>query len=260
MRRLVLPIVAVLLVANLAWSQTPSRSPSASPPPVANPSPTPTSPKYRPILLGTGPTSLINQIDRQGLLAKGQENGTLMFCCIVNKVGKMVAGQTYRRTAGSKLLEEEVQKRLNSSSFVPAIYNYKLVDAIYYGTVVFMVANGKPRLRIFSNQDVEEIIKENDFIWPQPVFGGESKFSGFHYPEETAVVETDGTVELALTIDVDGNIKEMKVESEKPPFMGFGDAALGDFKDAKFIPAFRSGDPIESKIMLPVNYAPRPWL
>jgi protein TonB len=72
-------------------------------------------------------------------------------------------------------------------------------------------------------------------------------------------VETNGIVELALTIDASGNLKQIEVKSEEPPFLGFGDAALDDFRGAKFIPAFRNGQPVESKVTLPVHYIPKPW-
>ena len=75
----------------------------------------------------------------------------------------------------------------------------------------FAVVNGKPRLRIFSNQQLEEVEKENDFIDPQPYVGPDSKFTGIHYPDTAgSTVAVTGVVELAL--DVDASRK-----SEKDP-------------------------------------------
>ena len=48
----------------------------------------------------------------------------------------------------------------------------------------------------------------------------------------------------------------MQVLSEEPPLLGFGDAALTDFDGAKFIPAFRNGQPVESNVKIPVYYKP----
>ncbi|HEV2716200.1 MAG TPA: energy transducer TonB, partial [Terriglobales bacterium] len=127
---------------------------------------------------------------------------------------------------------------------------------IFYGTVKFAVVNGKPRLRIFANQQLEEVDKETDFIDPQPYVGQDSKFAGLHYPETGSTVQVTGVVELELDVDEKGNLKNMQVVSEEPPLLGFGDAAISDFTGAKFIPAFRNGQPVESNVKIPVYYKP----
>ncbi len=170
---LTLVLLAVVAVAP-AWSQVeiPSSQTSALP-------------KLRPILLGNGPDSLVNRIDIADLARKGQKDAAVMFSCTVKKDGSVYSVQTYRGTADSKALEQEVLKKLSAAAnpkFIPAVYNRLPVDAVYYGTVTFMIVEGKPRLRIFSNQERSELAKESDFIGPQPFWGGESKFDGFHYP------------------------------------------------------------------------------
>jgi hypothetical protein len=135
------------------------------------------------------------------------------------------------------------------------------VDAIYYGTVTFAIVNDKPRLRIFSNQERTELVKESDFIGPQPFWGGDSKFNGFHYPtSETAPVEVDGSAELALKVDATGNLQDLRLLSEQPPFLGFGDAAFEDMSRAKLIPAFRDGKPVACEVKIPIYYKAQGFL
>jgi TonB family protein len=248
MRVLAVSLIALLSLVDPAWSQI-SVTPSGR---VA------VLPMYRPILLGQGPKSLIDRIDTQDLIKKGQKDALIMFNCSVRKDGSVEWSATYRGTPDSDFLKQELQKRLSPASdprFIPAVYNHQLVDAIYYGTVTFAVLDGKPRLRIFSNQEAEELAKEHDFIGPQPFFGNESKFTGFHYPPpEAARVQVDGNVELKMKIDFNGNLQELNVVSENPPFLGFANAALADFKNARFIPAFRDGKPVACDVTLPVFY------
>src|SRR5438445_3489734 len=117
------------------------------------------------------------------------------------------------------------------------------------------VKDRKPRFRNFSNQEVYELAKEHDFIGPHPFYENASKFTIFHYPPpEAARVQVDGNVELKIKIDVNGNLQELNVVSENPPFFGFADAALADFRGAKFIPAFRDGKPVACDVTLPVFY------
>ena len=240
-------MIGLLLTADLASSQTEKS---------ASPTATPALPEFRPALLGTGPDSLINRIDTADLIKKGQKDAAIMFSCLVAPTGDIVRSGAYRGTPGSKLLSEEVLKRLVKAKFIPAVHNHQPVIAVFYGTVTFAVVNGKPRLRIFSNQQLDELKKENDFIDPQPYVGPGSKFTGIHYPDTGTTVRLTGVVELALEVDAVGNLKNMRIVTEQPPYLGFGQAALSDFNGAKFIPAFRNGKPVDSKVKVPIYYKP----
>jgi TonB family protein len=240
-------IIGLLLTAELAPSQTGN---------TATPTATPALPEFRPALLGTAPDSLINRIDTADLVKKGQKDAAVMFSCLVAPTGGVVRSAGYRGTRGSELLEQEVLRRLVNVKFVPAIHNHQPVIAVFYGTATFAVVNGKPRLRIFANQQLEEVKKESDFIDPQPYVGPGSKFTGIHYPDTGTTVSLTGVVELALDVDAAGNLKNIQIVTEEPPYLGFGQAALSDFNGAKFIPAFRNGKPVDSKVKAPIYYKP----
>ncbi len=212
-------------------------------------------PLYRPALVGSGPDALINRINTQELIKNGQKDAAVMFTCTVKKTGNVFWSVSYRGTPDSKLLENELMKELIGATFIPAIYNRNAVDAIFYGTVTFAVIEGKPRLRIFANQETEELKKESDFVGPQLFFGNESKFSGWHYPaKREAPVEVNGAVELAVEVTDKGFVGKVDIVDEEPPFIGFGDGAAFDISKARFIPAFRGGKPVACKVTLPVYY------
>ena len=265
---------AALLVATAVFaaevqvqtkpSPTPSSakaaaSPSGTPRPGGSPSATPAAaqlPQYRPALLGTGPASVINRIDTAGLIRDGQKDGQLFFCCSVRKDGTIADTWTYRQSPESKLLERELVRCLDTAVFVPAVYDHEAVYVLFYGTVTFKVVDGKPRLRIFANQEAEELKKESDFIGPQPFVGRGSKFEGLHYPNDAVTSVLSGIVDLAIKIDATGAMKELKIVAEDPPLVGFRRAAAEDFRVASFIPAFRDGKPVECSVTLPVYYEP----
>ena len=260
MRSLVtLSAVFLLGAANCfaAEVQTAPATPTPTPSPgAASPTPAPGLPKYRPAVLGTGPLSVINRIDTAELMRQGQKDGSLMFCCSVARTGEVMNSWIYRATPGATALERQVFDCLDTAVFVPAIYNHEIVHVIFYGTVSFKVVEGKPRLRIFANQEAAEVSKESDFVGPQPFIGRDSKFEGLHYPNDVLTKALSGLVELSLKIDADGNLNDLKLVSEYPPLAGFGRAATEDFRVAKFIPAFRDGKPVECNITLPVYYEP----
>ena len=259
MRALVSSSAAFLLICSnvrAAEVQIASPRPAQTALPQASATPVAALPQYRPALLGTGPLSVINRIDTQELMRQGQKDATLMFCCSVKKTGEIVNTWIYRQSPESRALEQEAFRCLDTAVFVPAIYNHQTVHVLFYGTVSFKIVNGKPRLRIFANQEAEELKKESDFVGPQPFAGRDSKFEGLHYPNDVLTGSISGLVELAMKIDGDGNLKEMRLVSEYPPLAGFGRAAAEDFRVARFIPAFRDGKPVECSITLPVYYEP----
>src|SRR4029453_1614740 len=145
MRLRIFCFVGLLLSAGFVSAQTPK-------PGSPSPSPRPTLPEVRPALVGTAPNSLINTIDTADLIKKGQKDAAVMFSCLVAPTGDIVRSGAYRGTRGSELLEQELLKSLVDAKFIPPIRNHQPVIVVFYGTVTFAVVNGKPRLRIFSNQ------------------------------------------------------------------------------------------------------------
>src|SRR3954471_7282373 len=131
MRRFVISTLLFLSLAGLGWSQVDVPS-----------SKTQSLPMYRPILLGSGPDSLINRIDTPGLVQQGQKDAAVMFSCSVKRDGTVSSVSTYRGTADSRLLEQEILKKLSlaeNPKMIPAINNHMAVDAIYYGTVILTI-------------------------------------------------------------------------------------------------------------------------
>ena len=215
-------------------------------------------PQFRPAVLGSGPDSLINRIDSEALVKAGQKDGAVMFSSVVRKTGEAVQSRTFRGMPGSGPLEEELRKKLADAKFAPAIYNQQPVDVILSGTVVFSIAEGKPRVRIFLNQDPNELKTAADFIAPQPVFGADSAFTGLDYPAELPV-PVSAVVDLVINVDATGKLRDLRVLVEEPPLLGFGEIAKQDFVGARCIPAFRDGDPTETTTVYPAAYEPADW-
>lgn len=211
-------------------------------------------PQFRPAVLGTGSDSLVNRIDTAELLKKGQKDGAVMFCAVVAPNGDASTAWTYRAMPGTEALEQELITRLANAKFTPPIYQYQPVTVLLFGTAVFSVA--KPHIRILLNQDPVEIKAASDFISPQPVIGGDSKFDGLTPPESGSPIPLTAVVDLRLKVNRQGELQGVQVLAEEPPLLGFGDAAEADFREAKFIPAFRFGDTDDADVVQPICYKP----
>src|SRR6266513_1732651 len=106
MRAFAFSVIALLSILDLAWSQvsiTPSGQVAALP-------------MYRPILLSKGSNSLIDRIDTQDLIRKGQKDAQITFICSVKKTGEVEWSGVYTGTPDSDLLRQELQKRLSPAS------------------------------------------------------------------------------------------------------------------------------------------------
>ena len=145
MRQVALPLVALLWIAEFSNLHA-------------------AEPRFRPALIGNGPKALINMIDTKKLMEKGQRDGLLNFQCLVSTSGQPVNPVTFRATPGSGALEMGVMSALWSCRFIPAIYDGKLTEVVFLGTVLFVVTDVKPHLRIYANQNRDDIAKGNDFI------------------------------------------------------------------------------------------------
>ncbi len=217
--------------------------------------PTPSVPEFRPALVGGAPGALINQMDEQVLFKSGLKNAAVMFACTVTKTGNVAGVSKFRSTPDSGALEDELRKKLAIVRFVPAIYKGAPVDAVFFGTVSFMIVKDKPRLRIFSNQETKDLSAEDDFVAPQLVIGADSSFTGWHYPSyKTAPVEVDGAVSATVDVDEKGILSHINILAEEPPFVGFAVQVSEDLQGARFIPGFRSGKPVASKSTLTVFF------
>jgi hypothetical protein len=202
-------------------------------------------PQFRPALIGNGPNALVNRIDTKKLMEKGERDALLMFTCRVSRSGQAGGRNIPRQTTGSKLLEEQVGLALAKCRFIPAIYNRERTDVIFSGTVLFMVIDGKPHLRIYANQNRDDVNKGNDFIAPQ-VVENTVDYAGIKWdlPPRPGY-HPSGRVDLSVTVDANGNQKGMKVILDEHPGEGYGETARKAYAKTKWIPGFRNGRAVE---------------
>lgn len=217
-------------------------------------------PDMRPALIGNGPGSLINKIDAQRLMRRGQGSAALLFYCTVLPNGAPGFYRVYSTTENAGLLKFEVREQIARSTFIPAVYNHKQVAANFIGSVFFEVIQGREHLRIFANQDPKEMARESDFISPQPFALPDHHYDYVSYPSAPWASEAvPGIVQLSLTVDASGNLKDARVIKEKPAGKKFGEYALKNIRQSTFLPAFRNGRPVESTTPTTIYYVPGTW-
>ena len=202
-------------------------------------------PESRPALLGTGPESFVNLIDAEALMAKGQRDAWVMFQCTITNDGRVGPVISYSVSPDSELLKAEVSRQLKKARFIPAIYKGRPTHAGMAGTVLFVVAEGKPRVRVYQNQDMDELKRGADFIAPQAVHDPSARQMPA-YPGHAGLLGIGGSVVLQHSVDASGKTTDLRVISENPPGHRFGANAWHRVKRLTWLPAYRSGKPTAS--------------
>lgn len=202
-------------------------------------------PDYRPALLGNHPRSLINLINAEGLMKRGQGNGMVMFNCGVNAGGYPFYGVAYRGTPNSELLRQELVHQIYQAQFEAAVFHHQHVGVYLAGTIVFAIQGGKPHVRIFLNQEEDDLKRGRDFIAPQFAFVvGNPKYKGIYYPGAPG---QEGVAMLHLSVNEEGQVTGVSIGYEFPTGMKFGAAAASPIRDGLFIPGFRDGKRVACK-------------
>ncbi len=217
-------------------------------------------PDMRPALAGSARNSLVNLIDTQALVKRGMQHGAVLFQCLVLPSGSTEYRVVYGGTPGSEVLREEVKNKFYAARFTPAVYHHHYTYAWFYGTVTFSVVNGKPHLCVYANQEKSELAQGSNFISPQSIYVPGHHYEPRKYPEASwETEEIPGTVDLEMTTDSTGKLKEIRVLKENPPGKHYGESALKDNKEATFLPAFRNGRPVESTWHIIYIFMPNGW-
>jgi hypothetical protein len=210
-----------------------------------------TLPDRRPAQIGSGPGSLVNLIDVEALFQKGQRDASVMFDCSVAGDGIVFGSDFFTSSPNSGLLKNEVRRRLRQTRFIPAVYNHKRTHAWFAGTAVLVVANGRPHLRLYANQDFDEIKRGTDFVAPQLIYVPNHDVSNFpNYPSAAKHAEVGGVLKLRHSVDVNGKTTDVQVISENPPGYGFGDYLKKALPLVDFLPGYRNGKPAATSYTL----------
>ena len=204
-------------------------------------------PQRRPAMIGSGPGSLVNLIDTEELFRKGQRDAWVMFECAVAGDGIAFGSDFFTASPDSRLLKNEVRRRLRRQArFTPAVYNHKRTSAWFAGTVVFVVANGRPRLRIYANQDLDEIGRGADFVAPQLIYVPNRPIPEYpKYPTAAKRDDAAGVVKVRHSVDANGKTTNVEVISE-PQGYEVGDYLKKVLPLVDFLPGYRNGNPTAS--------------
>lgn len=215
-------------------------------------------PEMRPALIGSGPHSLVNLINTEELVRKGQRDAWVKINCFIlgdGLVDRYDLPTAMQKSEGADALKKEVAKGLIATRFIPAIYNHQRTGARFRGTVIFAVVNGKPHLRIFANQQTDELKRGSDFIAPQLVWRAGSS-SETYSPGHAAYLGLHGRARVRHSVDARGKTTDVQVLSESHPGENLGQAAREGILGSTYLPAYRNGKPTVSTLTYDVEILP----
>lgn len=203
-------------------------------------------PEMRPALLGDGPASLVNLIDMQRLMHRGQKDAAIRFSCTVGTSGDAYAPVTYGRSPDSLALTNEFITKCRRAKFRPAVIHSKPVTSTIQGTIIYGIVGEKPHLRIFLNQEPEHLKNADDFIAPQLISSWEYGFRGFKQPAGAG--QHSANLRMKLDFDNTGKLLHSQVTFDSTPGMGFEAEILKEIGKAHFLPGYLHGTPVACSI------------
>jgi hypothetical protein len=219
-----------------------------------------TLPDRQPALIGSGPGSLVNLINTEALFQKGQRDAWVMFDCHVLGDGIVLGTDFFTQSPDSDLLKNEIRRRFRETRFMPAVYDHKRTSSWFSGTAVFVVANGRPHLRLYANQDLDEIKRGTDFVAPQLIYLQNHHIENLpDYPGVAKHDEAAAVVKLRHSVDANGKTTDVRVISEQvhanlgsQPSSAY---RLGEYltkvvPKLVFLPGYRNGRATASSYML----------
>src|SRR5215211_6187911 len=131
-----------------------------------------------------------------------------MFSCGVSALATAI-----RCSPNSRLLQKKILDQVTNIQFEPAVYRHSRIAVWLEGTVSFFVAGGKPHLRIFLNQEEQDLKSGNDFVAPQFAFvPGNSEFKGIYCP--TGAPGHEGVAAITMDVDAGGKVLSTKIAYE----------------------------------------------
>jgi TonB family protein len=208
--------------------------------------------EFKPAAIDGGPDVAVKFINVQKLMERGQKDSVVMFDRVVltDNIFALTTEITYA-SPGSQQLQDELVRAINSMRFTPALVDGKPTQVGFYGTATFSVKDGKPQLRIYANQEPDEIAAGHDFIAPQPIMvKSKSNDAVKNLLVEARAKRKQGRVILSVSVDAAGKPTEVKLVSESPTGFNFGAAAAMIARDEKFIPGFRNGKPVACTVKM----------
>ena len=90
-----------------------------------------------------------------------------------------------------------------------------------------------------------------------PVFPEDQIRRNTIYPRIARESNIEGTAYLALFIDREGNIRDIRILREDPPNRGFGEAAVNAFRGIRVTPAESNGVPVGVQWRYPIRFVLR---
>jgi hypothetical protein len=209
--------------------------------------------QLRPAMVDGGPDAVLKLVNVQKLMERGQKDAVVMFDRVVlagNITFALTTEITYA-SPGSQLLQNDLVRAINAVHFSPALVDGKPTQVAFFGTATFSIKDGKPQLRIYANQEPNEIAAGHDFIAPQPIMTKpESRDALANLLSDARAKHKRGGVILSVSVDAAGKPTDIKVVSENPTGFNFGAAAAMMTREERFIPGFRNGTPVACTVKI----------
>lgn len=209
-----------------------------------------------PATIGQGPDSVAMQLHYPAKERAAQGQGAVKFYCEVSAQGKASHISTLCEK-GQARFGTAVDVALRHGRFNPAAVEGKPTAVMLGGTVLFLMANGKPTIAVsLATAESEKVAAMSNYVQPQmietdalfrrKIYGLRDKYTLRHGAHAGAVV--------IVHVDAQGKPLSKKIKTESPVDGGRGRLLMDVAGEEKFIPAQNNGQPVAGDFELAADF------
>jgi hypothetical protein len=210
-----------------------------------------------PATIRQGADSVAMQLHYPPKEKETKAQGAVKFYCEVSEKGKASHISTIYGK-GETHFGKAVDFALRKGYFIPATVDGKPTSVMLGGTVVFMLAGGRPTIAVtLATAENDKIATMSNYVQPQmidsdalfrrKVFAIRSKYNLQYGGEHSGAV-------VVVHVDSQGKTVSKKIKTDVPPNGGHGRVLLDVVDQEKFIPAHSNGQPVEGDYELAADF------
>ncbi len=209
-----------------------------------------------PATIGQGSDSVAMQLHYPAKERAAQRQGAVKFYCEVSPQGKASHISTLCGK-GQARFGTAVDVALRHGRFNPAAVEGKPTAVMLGGTVLFLMANGKPTIAIsLATAESEKVAAMSNYVQPQmietdalfrrKIYGLRDKYTWRHGAHAGAIV--------IVHVDAQGKPVSKKIATESPVNGGRGRLLMDVADQERFIPAQNNGQAVAGDFEMAADF------
>jgi TonB family protein len=207
----------------------------------------------RPAQVGSDAAALAETFRAARVPQATNEHVQILFACDVDAVGKAYNIRTFHVPPETQGFADAVRGALGGVRFEPAFVEGQPATVMVTGSAHFRPGAAPPVTVVLNWTETNK--PRADSVAPQLIGGQDELLGQTIYPPAARKHKQDGSASVSFVVRANGSLTQFKIEDETPRDYGFGPAAMEGLRWARFIPAQRRGQAVDTRVTQTVYFS-----